>query len=323
LTDLITIILPVYGRPKLLRHALDSIYAQHDPGWSLLIADDGSDSQTSAIIDQQKYDTRVSVVRRPRNLGLFGNLNASLAEIRTPWQLILCSDDILLPTAISSLKTSILTCEGSRLILSSYCSIDVQGRRRRDINGQFYDCFAPETRTITGLEMLEHLLHYGSVNGNITGLLINNTLFSDVGLWRSDWRQASDWEWLVRACSATTVLVRREPIAEVRVHDGQLSESNRTLHLETLEVLQVLEMLLNHPKLQKCPKRVEWAAYHAQFIFWNILKSLPTLGPTGVVSMLYILNNHVGLLPTIKAFIVLLPRRIKVRFTNNAFLPPI
>ena len=320
-TDQITIVLPVYGRPKLLSQALNSVYRQDDPAWRLLIADDGSDQTTSVLIQQQKSDPRVTVVRRPKNVGLFGNLNAALDDIHTAWQLILCSDDILLPTAISSLKRSISSSPHSRLILSSYFSINAKGQRRFDINSQFYDCFAPETTLFTGSAMLEHLLHYGSVNGNITGMLINNTLFSDVGFWRTGWRQASDWEWIVRACSATPVLVRREPIAEVRVHDAQLSESNRKDHLESLEVLEVLQLLLHHPQLQHCQRRFIWAAYHSQFILWNTLKAFPALGLKKSVLLIVSINNSVGLLVTLKVFLALLPRRVKVRFTHGALLP--
>ena len=53
MSDLITIVLPVYGRSGLLREALESVYAQEDPDWRLLIADDGSDLQTAELIQQQ------------------------------------------------------------------------------------------------------------------------------------------------------------------------------------------------------------------------------------------------------------------------------
>ena len=49
-TDLITIVLPVYGRSDLLSLALESVYAQEDTDWRLLIADDGSDMQTVELI---------------------------------------------------------------------------------------------------------------------------------------------------------------------------------------------------------------------------------------------------------------------------------
>ena len=326
MSDLITIVLPVYGRSVLLREALQSVYAQTDTQWRLLIADDGSDEQTADFIKRQLSDSRVKVVTRQHNLGLFGNLNAAIQEIETPWQLILCSDDNLEPQAISKLKQAIESAPDVRLILSSYRSIDANGRFRFDVNGAFYDRFAPFTRQFIQGALLNPLLKYGSINGNITGLLIHQSLFSDVGLWRSDWTQSADWDWLIRACTHTPVLVRRDPIARVRVHEGQLSVSNRKFLRENLETLEVLRSLIFHPhqyldKLSiRCRRR--WAAHHSQFLFWNTVKALPRAGIRTTLYQLCLINRFVGLPVTIVAFIRTIPDRLKIRDTTFPLLPP-
>ena len=322
MSDFITIVLPVYGRSELLRDALESVYLQEDPDWRLLIADDGSDDQTAELIQQQVSDCRVKVVQRPKNLGLFGNLNAALDDVDTPWLLILCSDDCLEAQAIGQLKKSIASAPGVRLILSSYHSIDVNGACRTDVNGTFYDRFAPSTCLFKPGALLQPLLQYGSINGNITGLLIKHSLFSDAGPWRADWSQSADWEWLIRACTHTSVLVRREPIARVRVHEGQLSVSNRKLQRENLETLELLSGLLRHPQLQNCRRRRRWAAHHAQFLLWNVIKALPRVGFQATVHQLVLIQRHVGLLLTVLALLSTLPRRIRIRGTDKPLLPP-
>jgi len=321
MSDLITIVLPVYGRSGLLREALESVYAQDDPDWRLLIADDGSDAETAELIQQQRYDSRVTVARRPQNLGLFGNLNAAIQEVETDWQLILCSDDRLEPQAIGQLKKAIASASNVRLILSSYRSMDVDGNFRTDVNGAFYDCFAPSTRSFEPDALLQPLLKYGSINGNITGLLIRQTLFRDAGVWRADWSQSADWEWLIRACTQTSVLVRREPIARVRVHEGQLSVSNRKLLRENLETLEILSGLLRHPRLQGCGHRWRWAAHHAQFLLWNAIKALPRVGFQATVYQLCLIDRHVGLVRTFIALLKSLPARYTLRGTNRSLLP--
>ena len=319
----ITIVLPVYGRSSLLREALDSVYGQDDPGWRLLIADDGSDLQTADVIQQQTSDSRVQVVRRQHNLGLFGNLNAVIQEVITPWQLILCSDDCLEPQAVRLLKGAIAAVPEARLILSSYRSIDVNGHLREDVNGFFYDRFAPTSRLFPCGSLLEHLLHYGSINGNITGLLIHQSLFRDAGVWRADWTQSADWEWLTRACTQTPVLVRRDPIARVRVHQGQLSVRNRKLQRENLESLEILSGLLNHPELQRFVRRRRWAAHHAQFLLWNAIKAYPRVGIDETLQQLRLIQKHVGLVPTVLALLKTLPTRCKIRGTGHPLLPPL
>lgn len=322
MSDLITIVLPVYGRSEFLSEALASVYLQDDPDWRLLIADDGSDDQTVELIQKQRSDSRVKVVRRPKNLGLFGNLNSAIDEVETSWQLILCSDDCLEPQSIGELKKAIASAPEARLMLSSYRSIDAKGDFRIDVNGAFYDRFSPSSRLFESGALLQPLLQYGSINGNITGLLIRQSLFRDAGPWRADWSQSADWEWLIRACTKTSVLVRREPIARVRVHEGQLSVSNRKLQRETLETLELLDVLLRHPQLQSCGRRRRWAAHHAQFLLWNAMKALPRVGIQATVHQLVLIQRHVGLVPTGLALLSTLPTRFRIRGTAQPLLPP-
>ena len=321
MSQLITILLPVYGRSSFLLEALESVYSQDDPDWRLLIADDDSDANTAKIVQQQTSDHRVEVVRRPQNLGLFGNLNAAISEVTTPWQLILCSDDCLESTAISRLKQSIASLPDVRLILSSYHSIDAAGHVRTDVNGAFYDRFSPESRLFPADELLKPLLEYGSINGNITGLLIEQTLFRDAGSWRSDWSQSADWEWLIRACTKTPVIISRVPIARVRVHDHQLSVTNRQFQRETLETLQVLKSLVGHPTLQNIRRRRHYAAHHAQFLLWNVIKASPRVGLRTTISHLCLIHKNIGLLRTMYALLRTLPRRLRIRGTDLPLLP--
>lgn len=322
MTNLITIILPVYGRPKLLKEAIDSVYEQDDPQWNLLIADDGSDIQTQRLFQSYASDPRVTVLHRTQNLGLFGNLNATLDEVKSPWQLILCSDDRLEPFAIRLLKQSIRLFPQARLVLSSYRSIDLDGNLRYDVNGKFYDCFAPRTHLFEQGDLLQYLLKYGSINGNITGLLIHHSLFQDAGHWRSDWSQSSDWEWLIRASCCTPVLVRREPIASVRVHTGQLSVSNRKHQRETWESLHILYLLLNHPMLSNIDRRYIYAAHHAQFLLLNILKTSATTNIILTIRQLVEIHKKVGIVRTLYALIRTLPIRLRQKGSQLPLLPP-
>ena len=320
---LITIILPVYGRSALLKTALSSVYSQIDPDWRLHIADDGSDLETAELISQQLHDKRISCVRRAHNIGLFANLNKATSECRTPWYLILCSDDELKPDAIDKLKKAIYDYPDVRLILSSFESIDINGHRRHDVNGEFYDCFAPQTQCFPPGDLLKPLLRFGSINGNITGLLIHRSLFVDAGLWRPEWTQSADWEWLIRATVQTSTLIRRDPIARVRVHDGQLSVSNQKTQRELLETLELLTLLLNHPLLARCSERFRYAAHHGQFQLWNTLKASPRIGIRQTWSQLLAIHRTIGLRRTTYALFRTFPDRLRVRGTDSPLLPPL
>jgi len=323
MNSLITIILPVYGSSSLLKAALSSVYAQTDPDWRLHIADDGSDAQTKKLISDHLHDHRVSCARRAKNIGLFANLNQAISEVLTPWQLILCSDDELNTDAISRLKALIHDYPDSRLILSSYESIDAHGDLRYDVNGEFYDRFVPETKCFPPGELLKPLLRFGSINGNITGLLIHQSLFVDAGLWRSEWTQAADWEWLTRASVQTPVLINRYPIARVRVHEGQLSVSNQKTQRELRETLELLKVLLNHPLLSRYSERYRWASYHGQFQLWNTFKASPRIGIYQTFRQLLAIHRSIGLRRTTCALVQSFPGRLRLRGTDRSLLPPL
>lgn len=323
MSGLITVVMPVYGRAALVDKAIASVRAQSASHWRLLIADDGSDPSTAALLRRQaSLDPRIQLVRRPRNLGLFANLNATLAEVGRPWLLILCSDDLLEPEAITVLEGLIATHPGCDLVLSSYRSIDGAGAFRFDVNGWYTDHFAPRTREFAPGELLPHLLRFGSINGNITGLLIRAELFTRTGPWRQDWAQAADWEWLIRAAERSTVLINRQPIARVRVHGQQLSRANRIDQREGEEITSVLRQLRDHPALAAYPQRHRWAAYHAQFLLWNALKAWPRVGWRASLRQLALIHRATGLGRTALVLLAVLPGRLRIRGTDLPLPPP-
>lgn len=318
----ISVIMPVYGRTQFVYNALQSVYSQTVGSWRLLIADDCSDERTTNLLYSQIRDERVKIVRRSKNVGLFANLNRAHYEAETDWQLILCSDDMLLPNAIETLSQCILKYPRSSVVLSSFVSIDRKGNELFDVNGMFYDYFATTTREFEPCSLLEPLLRYGSINGNISGMLINRKILTSIGMWREDWCQAADWEWIVRATENYTVLVNRQPIAQVRVHSEQLSVSNRKKRIDVREILEVLEMLVENPHLRSLRSRRLLAAHHAQYLLWNILKEVRISNLKEVIAQIMIIHKKVGLLITLRALISSLPQRIMLIGKNRPLKPP-
>lgn len=272
----VTIILPVYGRSELLGPALESVFQLQDPGWKLLIADDGSDAQTQAFIqewiDSQYQDSRLRWVRRAKNLGLFGNLNQAIEESTSEWVLLLCSDDLLLPNALSKIQELHERWPAAGLILSTYESINEDGSVRPADSAWHHDQVSRETSLIAPKQFVPALLQLGSLNGNLTGMAFTRSHWHSAGPFREDWRHAADWEWLLRASENQPLVLNRVPIARVRTHERQLSNSNRRSGHEVKEVANVVRDLLRHPLLADEFRRDQWAAHVMHFQIWNLLK---------------------------------------------------
>lgn len=277
-TETITILMPVYGRSELLEQALASVVAQSCPDWRLLIADDGSDPLTRQWLERwiahHQRHHEVSWLKRPVNLGLFANLNDAIHASGASWLLLLCTDDLLLPSAVATLRDLRMAYPEASLILSTFLSIGTAGEWRAPSSALYHDQLSPVTTLLPSERVLPSLLELGSLNGNLTGMAFRVALWRRVGPFRPDWRHAADWEWLARAAAAAPLLLNRTPIAKVRTHAGQLSDANRRSGHELPEVASVVADLRRHPLLASEPRRHGWAAHLMQFQLWNIGKRL-------------------------------------------------
>ena len=309
----VTIILPVYGRSELLGPALESVLQLQDPGWQLLIADDGSDAQTQAFIqewiDSQGQDSRLRWVRRAKNLGLFGNLNQAIEESTSEWVLLLCSDDLLLPTAVGQIQKLRESWPHAGLVLSTYKSINGDGSPRPEDSAWHHDQISLETTLIAPERFVPALLQLGSLNGNLTGMAFSRSHWRSTGPFREDWRHAADWEWLLRASEHQPLVLNRVPITQVRTHASQLSNSNRRSGHELREVATVVRQLRLHPLLASEPRRDRWAAHVMQFQLWNLLKALSQQSLRKSLGGLKAIQHAAGLRQTAGAMVRWLPAR--------------
>jgi hypothetical protein len=183
-----------------------------------------------------------------------------------------------------------------------------------DVCGWHHNRVATTTTSFTSKQSLPLLLQYGSLNGNLTGMQFCRELWQAAGPFRADWRHAADWEWLMRAAEQAPLLLNREPLAEVRSHNDQLSNANRRGGEELREVSAVQQLLLAHPLLAHEPRRWRWAAHRLQFQLWNLFKQLAAFRWRGVGPGLGHIHQSVGLGRTFIALLVSLPERLQRRF---------
>jgi hypothetical protein len=86
----VSVIIPTYNRAHLVSRAVDSVLVAIAPGDEVIVVDDGSTDDTSAVL--AKYCDYVRVVRLP-NKGAGAARNRGIAEARHPLIAFLDSDD--------------------------------------------------------------------------------------------------------------------------------------------------------------------------------------------------------------------------------------
>jgi glycosyltransferase involved in cell wall biosynthesis len=94
----ITVIIPTYKRPQLLRRALSSVASQSYLHLVIRVYDNASRDETEAVVREfMARDSRVEYVCQAENVGMMRNYQRALSEVQTPLFAILSDDDELLP----------------------------------------------------------------------------------------------------------------------------------------------------------------------------------------------------------------------------------
>ncbi len=95
MSDLISVIIPVYKVEKYLCRCVDSVLDQTYRNMEMILVDDGSPDGCPAICDEYaRQDDRVRVIHQ-ENAGLSGARNAGIDAARGQWLAFVDSDDYL------------------------------------------------------------------------------------------------------------------------------------------------------------------------------------------------------------------------------------
>lgn len=106
-TPFFSIVVPTYNRARLLDRALESVLAQQETSWELLIADDGStDGTWASLCDWKRRDERVRCWRHA-NRGQAASRNELLKHATGSWVVFLDSDDEFLPDHLALRREAI------------------------------------------------------------------------------------------------------------------------------------------------------------------------------------------------------------------------
>lgn len=100
MSELISIIVPVYNAEKFIVETMDCVRAQTYPDWELLLVEDcGSDRSAEVIAGyvRERQESRIRMLRQPFNQGAARARNRALGEARGRYIAYLDADDLWPP----------------------------------------------------------------------------------------------------------------------------------------------------------------------------------------------------------------------------------
>ena len=115
---LVTVVVPTYRRPGLLRRAIESVLAQTWGDFRICIYDNASGDETGEVARHYAAtDPRVEYYCHPRNTGLVHNFIFGIDSVRTPWFLCLSDDDLIFPRFLEAAMAGLGRHPGAAMFL--------------------------------------------------------------------------------------------------------------------------------------------------------------------------------------------------------------
>jgi len=124
----VSILMPTFNRLEFLPAAIESVFGQSFPDWELIIADDGSGSDTRAYL-QSLADPRVRVLWRAHSGRPAVMLNAALQAARGEYVPFLDSDDLWQPQKLEVQLASLRRHPARRWGCTGFALINAAGER--------------------------------------------------------------------------------------------------------------------------------------------------------------------------------------------------
>ena len=101
MSDLVTVITPMYNSGKYIEETLESVISQTYENWELFIIDDGSsDNCVELVSDFKKNDDRIKLIINEENQGAATSRNIGIREANGRYIAFLDSDDLWVPTKL-------------------------------------------------------------------------------------------------------------------------------------------------------------------------------------------------------------------------------
>lgn len=241
-----SIIMPVYNTASTVIAAIESVLAQTDPDFELLVMIDGSPDHSAQLIAeylQQNPDERVRVFDNPENRGPSAVRNQGLDEARGAWVAFLDSDDTLYPTFLERLHYHAERA-GAQVVNCAHNMVAADGTTTQRLKG------APGT--LTGQEAAFALLK-DELSPYPWDKLIARSLLEGV-YFPADIRRAED-ECVILDCylRAQSVTVIDEPLYAYAVSAASLTWSRITPLDETARLLEYFEKSLQRTSTYHLP----------------------------------------------------------------------
>jgi glycosyltransferase involved in cell wall biosynthesis len=128
-TPLITIIIPTFRRPHLLKRAIESVLAQTYPHFQICIYDNCSQDETPGVVAEYiSRDKRIKYHVHSKNIGSNNNWQYGFNQVDTPFFVVLSDDDLFMPTFLEEAMKGFVQYPDAGVFIGGLIVIDEKQR---------------------------------------------------------------------------------------------------------------------------------------------------------------------------------------------------
>jgi len=149
-----SVVMPVYNGETYISDAIESVVAQTDLDWELVIINDCSNDQTPRILaDYASRENRIQVLSNGQNLRVARSLNRGIQAARGKWIVRLDADDVFTPGYLEALR-SYNEKAGPDYFFSSWITV------MDESSNKILDVRLPKAETIRRMMKIENFLYH-------------------------------------------------------------------------------------------------------------------------------------------------------------------
>jgi|TARA_B110000438_G_scaffold294159_1_gene335128 glycosyltransferase involved in cell wall biosynthesis len=227
MSELVSIVIPVYNSAQFLKESLESIINQTYSNIEIICVNDGSTDDSLEIL--KSYSDKITIITQ-KNQGLASALNAGIKTMGGKWFKWFSPDDVMYTHTIETLVHAAKKYPDT-VVYSNWEIIDEDGKKLRDFWESNYN-------ELSNFEYNVRLLDGQQINVNTS--LIPFSLFEKCSMRELDDPVAVDYDFLLHAallCAIKFYLIPK-PLIKYRIHTKQLSHKNISKTLEYISKIK-------------------------------------------------------------------------------------
>lgn len=219
----VTVIIPSYGRPKMLQRAIKSVICQTYNDIEIIVVDDHSPEPLKAVVDNID-DDRIRYFRFNENKGANAARNKGIVESTGEYISFLDDDDVWKPTKVQK-QVNILESNPTSGVIYT-------GQEYIDENGKTFKTKIP---TASG-DVKKYLFSGGSL-APFSCLMVRRSVIDKGGKLDPEMPSLQDREWLIRLSKYTKFYPVKEPLVMRQHGHERIGDNYKVLRDVTYPLL--------------------------------------------------------------------------------------